>query len=724
MKRIPTWAAALPLFLSSLLVACGGGGGSPDATSAQSAQQSAAVGRATGQQPKVSLQGLDFWVGEQGPSGETAYSGPQQQPFVCRTLESNLGQPEVDNQDGIGQPVFQVAGNIHSPIVGYSKTCSVKTRLAYFYFNGQDFRPFDPATQFTTPPADMKVTLVNGVAKPFVIRVEAGTINRFAYAIAMLAPQPEQTATPQALNNTAWNRKLVYYMRGGVGIGHQQGTAMFTGGLWSEEKALVPGLLAQGYAIAASSGNETGVHYNLRLGGETAVMVKEHFVQTYGAPKYTVSLGGSGGAIQQYVYAQNHRGLFDAGIPIQSYPDMVSQTIHVADCNLLEQYFLEETLTNPATPWKVWSRRSLIEGLATSDTEINPLTGTPGSSECIKGWFTAAPGVLNPRFQDPRFFQLASTLYGWDLAKFADVKWTHWNDLANIYGTDAEGYAPIPFDNVGVQYGLAALQNGDIDAAEFLRINACAGSWKEQRDYVQWDTAHDPFDARNMNRSAACRTDPNAPSPRRAGDLQAMRAAYSSGHIFNGKTLDIPMIDLRPYLDPKLDMHNARQSFSVRARLQAKGGQNWKRQVIWFVDSPADLAGRLGEALAVLDKYLADDPHNDAQRARIGFVDQCFGPGGTRIAAGEGVWAGVLDTKPKGACAQAYPIHSSSRMVAGDSFRGDMFKCALKPLNVALADGTYGNAGFTAAQMQWLAKIFPDGVCDYKRPDQGRAPGF
>jgi hypothetical protein len=88
------------------------------------------------------------------------------------------------------------------------------------------------------------------------------------------------------------------------------------------------------------------------------------------------------------------------------------------------------------------------------------------------------------------------------------------------------------------------------------------------------------------------------------------------------------------------------------------------------------------------------------------------------------VWAGVLDTKPKGACAQAYPIHSSSRMVAGDSFRGDMFKCALKPLNVALADGTYGNAGFTAAQMQWLAKIFPDGVCDYKRPDQGRAPGF
>jgi hypothetical protein len=716
-------AAALPLVFASLLAGCGGG--SSGTSGAQAVQKAGTpVGRATGQQPQVSLEGLDFWVGQQGPSGETAYSGPQQQPFVCRTWESRLGQPEVDNQDGIGHPVYKVPGDITSPVVGYSKTCSVKTQLAYFYFNGRDFSPFDPATQFASPPADMKTTVVDGVVKPFVIRVEAGTINRFAYAVAMLAPQPEQTATPQALDNSAWNRKLVYYMRGGVGIGHQQGTAMFTGGLWSEERALVPGLLAQGYAIASSSGNETGVHYNLRLGGETAVMVKEHFVRTYGAPKYTVALGASGGAIQQYVYAQNHKGLFDAGIPIQSYPDMVTQTIHVADCNLLEQYFLEDVLTNPASQWKVWSRRSLIEGLAASDTETNPLTGTKGSSECIKGWFTAAPGVLNPHFMDPKFFQLAGGLYGWNLASFANVKWTHWNDLANIYGTDAQGHAPIPFDNVGVQYGLAALRSGDIDAGEFLRINACAGSWKEQRDYVQWDTARDPFDARNMNRSAACRTDPNAPAPRRAGDLKAMQAAYSSGHVFTGKTLDIPMIDLRPYLEARLDMHNSRQSFSVRARLQAQGGQNWKRQVIWFTDSPTDLPGRLAEALAVIDKYLADVPDTDAQRAAAGFVDQCFGPGGARIAAGDGVWAGVLDPAPKGACTQAYPILSSSRMVAGDSFRGDLFKCALKPLNVAFADGTYGNASFTAAQLQWLANIFPDGVCDYKRPDEGRAPGI
>ena len=67
-----------------------------------------------------------------------------------------------------------------------------------------------------------------------------------------------------------------------------------------------PQLLGLGYAIAHSSGTRTSVHYNLQLGGETALMTKERFVERYGVPRYTVGVGGSGGAIQQYVYGQNH----------------------------------------------------------------------------------------------------------------------------------------------------------------------------------------------------------------------------------------------------------------------------------------------------------------------------------------------------------------------------------------------------------------------------------
>jgi hypothetical protein len=38
---------------------------------------------------------IDYEVGPGGP----IFSGPQQYPFVCRTEQSNLGQPLVDNHD-------------------------------------------------------------------------------------------------------------------------------------------------------------------------------------------------------------------------------------------------------------------------------------------------------------------------------------------------------------------------------------------------------------------------------------------------------------------------------------------------------------------------------------------------------------------------------------------------------------------------------------------------
>src|SRR5204862_7310352 len=115
----------------------------------------------------------------------------------------------------------------------------------------------------------------------------------------------------------------------------------------------------------------------------------------------------------------------------------------------------------------------------------------------------------------------------------------------------------------------------------------------EQREYVSWTPLADPFDSANMRRSAASRTNPANPAPRRSGDLGAMHAAYRSGHVFTGG-LDIPVIDLRQYLEPELDMHHSRQSFSARARLQShpegrgdedgrddRGG-NGDKQVIWF----------------------------------------------------------------------------------------------------------------------------------------------
>src|SRR6266508_5386548 len=134
----------------------------------------------------------------------------------------------------------------------------------------------------------------------------------------------------------------------------------------------LPGL-ALGYAILYSTGTVTATHYNLQLGGETAIMVKDRFVSAYGEPRYTVAVGGSGGAIQQYVYGQNHPGLLDAAIPQYSYSDMVTQTIHVGGCELLERYFDVTDRDNPK--WRDPEMRQAIMGLNASNFPKNLSSG-------------------------------------------------------------------------------------------------------------------------------------------------------------------------------------------------------------------------------------------------------------------------------------------------------------------------------------------------------------
>ena len=85
-----------------------------------------------------------------------------------------------------------------------------------------------------------------------------------------------------------------------------------------------------------------------------------------------------------------------------------------------------------------------------------------------------------------------------------------------------------------------------------------------------------------------------------------------------------------------------------------------------------------------------------------------------------GVWAGILDRRRARALHAAFPIHSTSRIVAGGPLRGGVYKCALQPVARALARGLYGAWSPSAAERARLEQIFPTGVCDYTRPDVGR----
>jgi hypothetical protein len=644
------------------------------------------------------------------------FSGPQQYPFLCRTEQAELGQPLVDNSEGQGMRVYALdeQGNKTDEVVGWSRDCSAETQIRYFYrTTGGSMAPFP--TDGSVPGNIATTTTLDGATVDFVVRRERGTINRFIYQIAMLAPVDEAVANAGAdhPDHSSWNGRVIYVFSGGVAIGHNQGT--LTG------SAMDPDALGLGYALIFSTGTRTNVHYNLQVGGETALMLKEHFIKRHGLPLYTVGVGGSGGAIQQYIYGQNYSRVLDAAIPQYSYPDMVTQTIHIGDCELLEYYMDVTDVANPK--WQDWENRTALIGLNASNTVPNAYRGgAPGSTECVQGWRGLTPLALNHNWfstnPDPLWQHMDPP------GVTETVHWTHWDDLRNIYGVGPDGFARTAWDNVGVQYGLQALLDGFLTPEEFLDLNARVGSWKPQAEMVQEgcpfvpvacaDPAQfDPWSARNMNLSPDGGV---TPAPRMRGDLAAIRAINESGLVFTGD-IDIPIIDWRHYLEHVLDMHNTHQSFAVRQRMLNFDGDAGN-QLIWFTDArPAIGADQTPEALVVIDQWMA----NIRANPELGIagnkpplaVDRCFDTQGNEIARGDHVWDGILNDKPAGPCTEHFPIYSTSRIVAGAPITGDVYACRLQPVAAAVARGVYGDWVPTAVQRQRLEEIFPTGVCRY-----------
>ncbi|MEZ5239304.1 MAG: DUF6351 family protein [Microthrixaceae bacterium] len=732
--------------------------------------------------------------------------GPQE-PFLCTTEFEGLGQPIVDNQAREGTPVYPETetgspDRTREP-VGWSKRCQVDEVVEYRYRDDEGEVHTLPAGA-TELPADVayvdtaellgseEMELGDSGEIPYLYRYQRGTLDetRFIYSIAMLVPPEEALADDGGRSTAHWNGRLVYSFGGGVGIGHSQGDL-------SDGDSQLDEALRLGHAVVYSSGTRTSVHYDLLLGGRVAEELKARFVEEYGEPLYTVGIGGSGGAIQQYVYAQNHPELLDALIPQYSYPDMTTQTINVGDCELLEHYM--DVTDGDNARWRDWDQRKLLQGQNTIEgfeSDWQELTGASGSSECIEGWRGATPLALNPTFglatgMDDALLPYADELLARAAAgepavpeDFPDlgrllrqsedpqqwVRWTHWDDAAEAYGVDPEsGWTRVPWDNTGVQYGLRSVAQGRITPEEFLDLNERIGSWKPGQENVPESCGMvsemagetlavfadvigmcegdelDQYSARQMRLGAG-----DEPAPRTEGDPAAITNAFESGLEFDGRLArDVPIIDVRHYLEEELDMHNAHQSFVVRERIERAMGSA-DNQVVLFMDARPERDDEatsvlLTEVYRTMDEWvLAQQGGDGASAASVkpdGAVDGCFETDGTMIASGDDVWSGAVElvTSGRGAwedaapdevdgvqvgdCAAAFPLHSTSRVVAGGPITNDVYKCHLKPLSRAVEDGDYGEWEPTGTELERLGRIFPDGVCDWSRRSVGYPGG-
>ncbi|HEX5512817.1 MAG TPA: DUF6351 family protein [Gammaproteobacteria bacterium] len=713
------------------------------AASSKAEQPPPATGR--GKPPGAGDQRFRIKVGEIGP---IAPDNPRQQPFGCQTFKTALGQPQIDNQDGIGYPVTDPGGpapashaNLDpAAILGYSADCGAPMLIQYWYRSTAGGR-LKPLTDVRKLPADLATLELGGETVNYIVRQELGTINRFVYSIFLLEPKPKQNPNAQP-DLSAWNGKLVYHFGGGVGVGYSQSNGFNISYVDRPDgRGVNLPLLERGYAVASSTGTGTNTTYNLLLGGQTATMVKRQFVAAYGKPKYTFGVGESGGAIQQLIYEQNVPDLLDGLMPIENYGDMITQINPVGDCELLEFYFdvvdARVNGTGRVDPkWTDWENRQLIEGLNAingaptdwNDGSGRPLgsSAQPGTTECIEGWRGLTPLALNPKF-------VAGDTY--DLLRqtqpdvFARTRFSYYEDLKDIFGIDpATGYARTTFDNVGVQYGLKALTSGGISVDEFLLLNAHIGGWKRPSAMVEEGFPFGPLDPSRPNNNidpwsarqatAIEHLVPGAVAPRSEGDLEAMRAAYQAGLVFRGD-IDAPMILLDAYREPELDMHHSHEKFEIRQRLLEHDGDA-SNLVLWAIDgAPSQaIAGLVLEGFELLESWL------DSGKKPVRAADACFRRDGTEIARGTHVWDGILTADPSddgSACVAAFPIYDSSRTVAGEGLRGDTFKCHTKPVQTALTDGTYGGVTFTDPQKARLIEIFgTTGVCDYSLGDAGR----
>lgn len=747
--------------------------------------------------------GIAGVVGAQDNADDSSSTEPQE-PFLCMTEYSDLGQPKVDNQDRVGTPVYPETADgkpdrTQDP-VGWSKDCQVDPVVEYRYRDTEGEVQTLPGDAAVLPSdiATIKTSTLVGADEmelagadeiPYLYRYERGTLpdTRFIYSMAMLAPFDEVTSADTTRSIDHWNHRLVYSFGGGVGIGHSQGK--LSGG-----DSQLDAALRLGDAVVYSSGTRTSVHYNLLLASRVANELKSLFVDTYGDPVYTVGIGGSGGGIQQYVNAQNNPELLDGLIAEYTYPDMTTQTINVGDCELLEYYM--DVTDGDNQRWKNWDNRKILQGQNTIEgfeSDWQEVTGASGSSECIEGWRGATPLALNPNFglasgMDDVLMPYAGELMGKavkgeapipddfpDLGRLLRVgdnpdqwtSWTHWDDVKEVYGIDPDtGLARVPWDNVGVQYGLRAVANGQITPEEFLDLNARIGSWKATEDNVKESCGMvvqmtdetlgafakaigmcegdelDQYSSRQMNLAKDGEI-----APRTEGDIKAITNAFSSGLEFDGKLgRDIPILDVRHYLEEQLDMHNAHQSFVIRERIKRAMG-NADNQVIWWLDArPEENEDAtdvlLDDAFRVMDEWIAnqqkaDDGATAASVKPDEAIDTCWATDGTTIAAGDNVWDGAVelattglgawvDEAPSevdgvkvGDCASYFPINSTSRVVAGGPITNDVYKCHLKSVSQSLSDGDYGEWEPDEAQLTRLEEIFPDGVCDYSKRSVG-----
>ena len=601
-------------------------------------------------------------------TGPTLYS-PHQMPFICETQASGLGAPlDADCSATTKVDYFYRSTSVATPGENQGDLAAADNANGFGGGRGNAANPYKPLDPTGPRPADVAMTTTTeGKTVPYIVRREMGTINRAVYSIAFLHEPGTPLPSPWTTGAT-WNGRLVYTFGGGVAAGYHQGRTI--GGLNGNRGNLEDGQygdypVAKGFALAGSSLNVFGTHANDVVSAETLMMVKEHFIEQFGPIKWTIGSGRSGGSMQQHMIANNYPGLLDAIDPTASFADTLTFQTSMLDCELLDH-----AMTASKLPYTT-DQKTAVSGFSHWDYCTNNKLRYAGAAADINCDAATIPPSM--RF-DP-------------VKKPDGVRCTYQDALVNVFGRDPKtGFARRPFDNAGVQYGLAAFNAGKINFNQFLDINRLAGGHDINGNIVAERTVADP---------------------------DALRLAYETGRVNDGAhgLTMIPIIDMRPYTEgPGGNVHDTFNGVIAGNRINAAGGGN---RISRVYDERAPVVKAQDDNLEILDRWLAAVAHDTApgtQREKVlrnkpaGLADSCF-------------TAKLEEIKDPAKCSAMFPVYANPRIVAGGPATGDVVKCELKPIDKA----DYKRP-VTDAQLAALRAVFPQGVCDYTKKGVQQRP--
>ena len=596
------------------------------------------------------------------PISGPVIAGAQQVPFVCETAESGMGPP-TDRA-----------------------TCAAPTTYHWYYRSAvtQQFSLLkDPSVPY---PRDTATVRNGGRTVPFVVRVESGVINRSITHIAVLDDPHARGGRP--FTPAEWNRRLVYVFGEFCGRGHHQGilhegdvlgdqrnfqNAFAEQYAFSASAGFLPDRIGAGYMVVLSSLTTTVYDCNPLLSAETAMMVKEHIVDDYGVVQHTIGMGGSGGAIQQYLLDNNYPGLLDASTMIVSFPDLATVMQTMADCHLLERAFHPlKTIHTPS-----FGPFGLNVPVSSS--------WDPIKQRAVTGYATAADCAdWDATFY--KFLQPVCDEVGADGAAYVTdprVRCSVQDEQRNVWGVDpSTGAANLPYDNTGVQYGLQALRDGIISPKQFVNLNREIGGIDADGAEIASRTSMDP---------------------------RVAQIAYAAGQLTGRGALDqVPIIDQAiPFLDdtPGLDVHDQERPWQARARLDATFGSHANQAIFELAPLPSRTIDVAEKWLETLDAYTATHPSVSRAQAvarsrPASASDQCR----------------LLVAGPPNTCTNGILRATSPRQAAGGPLSEDVMKCTLKPLTDAARTGY---PKMTDADWNATKATFPGGVCDYSAAPVG-----